>query len=154
VPQDPTATIATHRSSLPAGECHCPELFFRLPAAPPFGYAPPPPALPGGTLEPHWCSQGAPRRWLAAVGPSADPPLRHPAHDDRVVITRAQATNAAGPGRQATAQPACRPAARDRSPTPAGCNPGPVSGPVLCPGILSFFQLFQIAEISSNFKNS
>jgi hypothetical protein len=140
--QDQTPTVATHRSSLPTGECHCPELFFRLPAALPFGYAPHPPALPGVTSEPHWCSRGAPRHQLPTVGPWVDLPPRHPARGDRDVVARAQTTNAAGPGRQGTAPPACRPTARDRPPTPAGCNLGPVSSPVLSPGILSFFQLF------------
>jgi hypothetical protein len=72
--QDPTPVVTAHRSSLPAGQCRCPEPLIRLPATPSFGYAPPPPALPNVTPKSRLSSQGAPRRRLAAVGPSANTP--------------------------------------------------------------------------------
>jgi hypothetical protein len=103
--QDPTSAIAAHRSSLPVGERCCPEPLFRLPTAPSFGYAPPLPTLPGVTPKSHWCSWGAPRRRLAAVGPSANTPPSHPAHGDHAADTHC--ARAAGPGLQAAAQPAC-----------------------------------------------
>jgi hypothetical protein len=48
-----------------------PELSSRLTTAPPPGYAPPPPDLPGVTPEPHWCPRGEPLRRLAATAPWA-----------------------------------------------------------------------------------
>jgi hypothetical protein len=88
VPQDPTPAVAAHRSSLPTSERCCPEPLFRLPAAPSFGYAPPPPALPGVTPKSRWCSQGAPHRRLATVGPSANMPPRRPACGDHAADAR------------------------------------------------------------------
>jgi hypothetical protein len=140
--QDPTATIAAHRSSLPTGEHQCPEPLFRLPAALSFGYAPPPPALLGVTPKSRWCSRGAPHHRLAAVGPLANTPPCRPARSGHAADARCArmhtGRSAVGPGHQAVAQPVCRPAARDRPPRLAGCNPGPVAGPVLCRGFNHF----------------